>query len=261
MQLLRDAHLAKATFKAAAQATAVGGKEQVWYEGLGCDIEFLEPGHKDRVWAENVFNTGQSRRNSNWWRGGRCRAQVVNVWRFTRKGSGARFDAYAGKVLHKPGAVGKLNAWHGTKQECLLGIGKSGLLMPEHLPRGIHVTGKAFGKGVYHAPVMTTTPYVGRHKTDSCSGALKSLNYTGHRAAHYGGTHAGSVYMFLEELALGVPEVLTGASWNQHRPKGWPQVDWIYACAGGISTLVHDEVVTFSEDAQMFRYLMEFSVS
>jgi hypothetical protein len=261
MQLLRDAHLAKGVFQAAAQAsTTVGGKEEVWFDGLGCEIEHLASGHKDRKWAEEVFSRGLSRRNANWWRGSSPRVGVNNVWRFTRKGSTTAFDKYKAQVEKKKGAVGTLFAWHGTRRENLLGIGKSGLLMPENLPRGVVVTGKAFGNGVYHAPVMTDLPKIAGHKTDGTNGAFKSMNYTGHSQAYYGGRHTGTVFMFLEELSLGVPQVLTRPSWSQKRPVGWPEKDWVYACAGGCSTLAHDEVVTFREDAQVFRYLMEFSV-
>jgi len=261
MQLLRDAHLAKATFKAAAQATAVGGKEQVWYEGLGCDIEYLAPGHEDRKFAEGIFSHGLSRKNSNWWRGGQPRVRVAHVWRFTRQGSLTPFDSYKAEVGAKRGAIGALWAFHGTRVQNLLGIGKSGLLMPENLHRGVHTTGKCFGEGVYHAPVMSNVTHITGHRTCGSNGAFKAMNYTGHAQAFYGGHHRGNVFMFLEELALGIPEVLTSPSWNQHRPRGWPQKDWIYACSGGCSSLAHDEVVTFREDAQVFRYLMEFSVS
>jgi len=263
MQLLRDAHLAKATFAAAAaQPKASGSKETVWYDGLGCEIESCALGSKEHRWVTEVFNRGQSKRNSNWFRNGRCMLHVARVWKFTRQGSDAAFQRYAKKVTAKPGATGNIWGYHGTKTANLLGIGTSGLLMPERLPRGIK-TGAAFGSGIYTAPnwTATDTMTVGRHRTDGTNGALKSANYLGIRGSYYGSNNTASrAYMFLQELALGVPEVLTQASWDQKRPRGWPQKDWIYACAGGISTLTHDEVVTFSGDAQVFRYLMELEV-
>ena len=86
------------------------------------------------------------------------------------------------------------------------------------------------------------------------------MNYTGHRSAYYGGSGTGNVFMFLQEIALGTPEVRHSACWDQKRPNGFPQNDWIYANAGGCSTLTHDEIVTFDENAQIFRYLVEIGV-
>jgi predicted DNA-binding WGR domain protein len=264
LQLLRDAHLSKAAFAAAGQAKTAGDKAHVQYEGLGCDIEFLPTGHKDRAWVESVFTQGQSRKNSNWWSGSSTKLRVANVWRFTRRSSGPSFQAFATRMKAKPGALGNIFAWHGTRTENLLGIGKSGLLMPENLPRGVCTTGKAFGAGVYHAPnwVATGVNKVGRWDTDGTNGALKSINYTSARGAYYGaGNTASGAFMFLQEVALGVPEVCTSSCGGKHRPTGWPAVDWIYACAGGCSTLAHDEVVTFDQNAQVFRYMVEIAVT
>lgn len=262
LQLLRDAHVSKAIFQQAAAQTSVGSKAAVWYDGLACDIEALAPTDKDYKWVKEVFDTAQSRQNANWWRGGRSRVRIVNIFRFTRMGTEAGFEKYAQEVTAKRGATGRIYGWHGTRTANLLGIGKSGLLMPENLPRGVHISGKAFGRGIYHAPAWnaTKTDKIGRHATDGTNGALKSMNYTGHSAAYYGGGGNDNVFMFLQEIALGCPEVRHSACWDQHRPKGFPQNDWIYANAGGCATLAHDEIVTFSENAQIFRYLIEVAV-
>jgi len=262
LQLLRDAHVSKAVFAAAAQQTTATGKEGVWYAGLNCDIAALSPSDPGHKFVSEVFNTAQSRHNSNWWRGSKCRLRLVNVFKLTRNGTEARFDAYKAKVTDKPGATGQIYAWHGTRTPNLLGISKSGLLMPENLPRGVHISGKAFGKGIYHAPAWnaTKTAKVGSYATDGTNGALKSMNYTGVGGAYYGGNDSGNAFMYLQELALGTPEVRHSACWDQHRPAGFPKNDWIYANAGGCSSLTHDEVVTFSEDAQIFRYLIEVAV-
>ena len=132
--------------------------------------------------------------------------------------------------------------------------------MPENLPRGVHRSGKAFGKGIYHAPnwVATNTAKVGERPTDGTNGVLKSMNYTSMRGAYYAsGNNSSGAFLFLQELALGIPHITTSTCLNQHRPTGWPEKDWIYANAGGCISLIHDEVVTFSEDAQVFRYILE----
>jgi predicted DNA-binding WGR domain protein len=262
LQLLRDAHVAKAVFAQAAVQTTTGGKESVWYDGLGCDIEALRPGSDDYKFVARVFNNQQSRHNANWWRGSKSRLRIVRVFKFSRQNTEAAFDAYSKRIKAKRGATGNIFAWHGTRTPNLLGIGKAGLLMPENLPRGIRTTGKAFGNGIYHAPAWnaTNSKVVAGNKTDGTNGALKSMNYTGHQASYYGGSGTGNAFMFLQEVALGVADVRHSACFNQHRPSGWPQKDWTYANAGGCRTLTHDEVVTYDENAQMFRYLVEIAV-
>lgn len=136
LQLLRDAHISKGTFAAAAAATTTGGKEQVWYDGLQAMIELCETGSADFRKVVEIFTTAQSKKNSNWWRGSQPSVRVARVFKFTRNGTEARFNTYAETITRKPGAVGKIMAWHGTRTENLLGIGKAGLLMPENLPRG-----------------------------------------------------------------------------------------------------------------------------
>jgi len=262
LQLLRDAHVSKAIFAQAAAQTSTGSKEAVWYDGLGCNIEILSPSDEGYKFVNRVFTTAQSKHNSNWWSGGRCRLRLVNVYRYQRNGTDAGFDAHKAKVTAKRGATGTVWAWHGTRTPNLLGISKSGLLMPENLPRGVHVSGKAFGNGIYHAPAWnaTETTKVGRHQTDGTNGALKSMNYTGVGGAYYGGSDSGNAFMYLQELALGIPDVRHSACWGQKRPTDWPNKDWTYANAGGCRTLTHDEIVTYSEDAQVFRYLIEVAV-
>ena len=262
LQLLRDAHLSKDVFKAAAAAgPSDTSKVAVWHGGLGCEIEWCDADTAEFARVKDIFETGQSKQNANWWSGGRSRVQLVGVWRFTRNGTDTRFDAFSRKVGAKRGAVGNLMAWHGTRTPNLLGIGKSGLLMPENLPRGVVISGKAFGRGIYHAPVVTNVSTIEGQRTDGTNGALKSMNYTGVSGAYYGGSDEGNAFMFLQEVALGRGEVRHSACWDQHRPKGFPEKDFIYANAGGCSSLTHDELVTFDEDAQIFRNLIEVKVT
>ena len=133
--------------------------------------------------------------------------------------------------------------------------------MPENLPRGVHVSGKAFGRGIYHAPAWnaTGTDRIQGAVTDGTNGALKSLNYTSMKGAYYGsGNSSQSAFMFLQDVALGLGEVRTSTCWDKSRPDSFPTHDFIYANAGGCSSLTHDEIVTFDENAQVFRYLCEF---
>lgn len=264
LQLLRDAHLTQAVFKAAAHTSSAAGKEGVWFDGLGCDIDICEPGTADYKRVIGIFEKGQSRKNSNWFRGSKSTLRVTRVFKFSRTGTEAAYNTYAAKMAAKPGAVGTVMAWHGTRDANLLGIGKTGLLMPENLPRGVYVTGKAFGRGIYHAPAWTATgvKQVGDFPTDGTNGALKSMNYTSARGAYYGSGNTGKrAFMFLQDVTLGLSDTRTSACWDKKRPNGWPEKDFIFACGsrsrGGF---VHDEIVTFDQNAQMFRYLLEIDV-
>lgn len=262
LQLLRDAFLSKAVFAQAAATTSTGGKEAVWYDGLGCGIEHLDPASADYRKVVTIFDANQSQKNANWFRGGKSVLKVVNVFRFARNGSEAAFEKYAKEITAKPGATGRIMAWHGTRTENLMGISKSGLLMPENLPRGVHISGKAFGKGIYHAPAWNATGHkvVGNMPTDGTNGALKSMNYTSATGAYYGGSNsANRAFMYLQDVALGTPEVHTSACWDKARPDGYPhKADFIFACgAKNNGGFVHDELVTFHQDAQKFSYLVE----
>ena len=205
LQLLRDAALSKDVFQAAAHAApAAGGKEAIWYDGLGCLVEFCEAGSADFRRVKEIFETGQSRNNSNWFRGNQSTLRVSRVFKFTRNGTSDCFDRYAQGVLAKPAAVGKIFAWHGTRVANILGISRSGLLMPENLPRGCFVNGKAFGAGIYHAPMFTGVREIQGVKTDGSNGALKSANYMGIEGSYYGTGNTGrNGFMFLQEVALG----------------------------------------------------------
>lgn len=260
LQLLRDAHITKGTFAAAAAATSTGGKEQVWYDGLQCDIDICEPGSVDFRKVVDIFTTGFSKKNQQYWRGNQLGVRVARVFKFTRNGSTARFDAFSKQVLSKPGACGVIKAFHGTRGANLLGIGRSGLLLPENLPVGINRAGAAFGRGIYCAPSWGLSPIksIGGHPVDGTSGAGKALNYSDLSGASYGGGSSRNAFVFLQDVALGLPDVRTVACWDKHRPDGWPTKDFIFACGSKAqSGFVHDEVVCFSQDQSVFRYLIE----
>ncbi|OGQ78011.1 MAG: hypothetical protein A2289_21365 [Deltaproteobacteria bacterium RIFOXYA12_FULL_58_15] len=251
--LLRDAHLQKEVF---AQAAVADDPVEVWYDGINCDMDWIEPGSKEFTDTAHYFDKGQSPMNSNFYN----KLEVRKVWRLERRGTRATFDKFAAATCKKKGATGIIRGWHGTRTENLMGISKSGLLMPEHLPKGVHVTGKAFGKGIYHAPCW---PDAGEDRKAEdgkvykrFNGALKSMNYTSLRGAYWSGSGDGSLgHMFLEEIALGVPEVHLTACWDRARPnKG---CDYIYAQAFGNPQLANDEIVTFDEDASHMTHLLE----
>jgi len=252
--LLRDAHLAKEVF---AQAALADDPVEVWYEGLSCEITFVDPGSAEHKRLVELFDVGQSPKNVNFYE----KLKVARVWTLERNGTKSGFDAYASKVTKQKGAVGVVPGWHGTRTENLMGISRSGLLMPENLPKGVHITGKAFGLGIYHAPRW---PDSGKLRKENgaeyarYNGALKSMNYTSIGGAHWNkAASSTSGFLFLEEIALGIPEVHLTACWDKQRPeKGF---DHIYAKAFGNDQLAHDEVVTFDENAQRMTHLVEIT--
>lgn len=256
LTLLRDLHLQREVF---AQAAQTDSPFEVWYEGLQCELAYCEPGSAEFEKARVAFDEGQSPKNVNFY----GKLKVLRVWQLERIGEKGGFDEYAKTVVGKPKATGSVLGWHGTRTENLMGISRSGLLMPENLPKGVVITGKAFGMGIYHAPrwadsgVDQVQP--NGEKYARYNGALKSMNYTSMAGAHYGASNTAKLgHMFLEELALGVPEVHLSACWDKHRPdKG---ADYIYAQAFGNAQLAHDEVVTFDQRASRLTHLLEIGL-
>jgi predicted DNA-binding WGR domain protein len=251
--LLRDAFLQKDVFAAAA---AVDDPHQVWYDGLKCDITHLDAKSDEYKEIVTLFDKGQSPINSNFY----GKLKVKRVWKLEQQGRKAAFDTYAAKVTKKSGADGIVPGWHGTRTENLMGICKTGLVTPANLPKGVHITGRAFGLGIYHTPRWADSG--GKTKDEKgksftrYNGALKSMNYTSLKGAYYGQSNtADKGYMFLEELALGIPELALEACFDKPTPnKG---CDYIYARAHGHASLSNDEVVTFDENASRRMAILE----
>lgn len=253
LTLLRDALTQKDVFAAAAE---VVDPNEVWYGGLKCEISFLDPKSDERKHIANLFEKGQSPVNSNFYN----RLKLGRVWKVEQAGRKAAFDAYAKQVTTVKGADGVIPGWHGTRTPNLMGICKTGLLMPKNLPKGVQVTGRAFGLGIYHTPCW---PDAGESTKDEkgkkftrYNGALKSMNYSSLKGAHYFSENtADRGYMFLEELALGVPELALKACFDKPAPaKG---AHYIYARAHGHASLANDEVVTFDENASRRTAILE----
>lgn len=254
--LLRDLYLQKEVF---AEAAIADDPVEVWYDGLQCEIEWLEPDSSEFARIQTYFDKGQSPKNANFYN----KLKVTRAWKLERKGEKPLFDTYASTVIHKQNATGLVPGWHGTRTENLMGISRSGLLMPENLPKGVHITGKAFGQGIYHAPCWPDAgeprPAENGETHTRYNGALKSMNYTSISGAYYHTQNRENRgYLYLEELALGVPEVHLAACWDRKRPADGH--DYIYARAFGNPQLSHDEVVTFDERASRLTHLLEIGL-
>lgn len=251
--LLRDAFLQKEVFAAAAE---VEDPHEVWYAGLKCDMTWLDPKGDEYKSIKALYDDGQSPINSNFF----GKLKVGRIWKLEQQGRKSAFEAYAETTARKPDATGVTPGWHGTRTENLMGICKTGLVMPNNLPKGVHVTGRAFGLGIYHTPRWPDSG--GKTKDEKgkpftrYNGALKSTNYTSLRGAFYGANNtADRGYLFLEDLALGVPELALAACFDKPAPK--TGCDYIYARAHGHASLSNDEVVTFDENASRRTAIVE----
>lgn len=126
---------------------------------------------------------------------------------------------------------------HGTRAVNVQPILSSNLRLPKSL-KGVHITGAAFGHGIYFA-------------TD----IKKSHGYTGD--GYYGG--GGSIksrgfFMFLCDLTVGKAHMARSTMWNQVTcPRG---SDSIFAKRGRTS-VQNDEHVIFDPNQQFIRYVIE----
>lgn len=126
---------------------------------------------------------------------------------------------------------------HGTRAVNVQPILASNLRLPKAL-KGVHITGSAFGHGIYFA-------------TDW----KKSHGYTG--GGYYGG--GGTIakrgfFMFLCDLTLGKPYMATTTMWNTvNCPKGH---DSVFAQQRRTS-VANDEHVIFDPNQQFIRYIIE----
>ncbi len=252
--LLRDAFLQRDVFSKAAE---VDDPTEVWYDGLKCDIGHIDPKSDEYKLIEKLFSKGQSPKNSNFYN----LLKVGRIWKVEQQGRKSLFDNYAATITKKPKATGITWGWHGTRTENLMGVLKSGLVLPKNLPKGVHVTGRTFGLGIYHTPCWadsgdnTAVDEKGKKFTRH-NGALKSMNYSSLRGAYYHHNNtADRGYIILEELALGVPELALKVCWNKPEPD--PGNDYIYARAHGHESLANDEVVTFDENASRRTAILE----
>jgi hypothetical protein len=127
---------------------------------------------------------------------------------------------------------------HGTRAVNVHPIVKTNLRLPRQL-KGVHITGAAFGHGIYFA-------------TDW----KKSYGYTGHGSAHYGG--GGGIagrgfFMFLGDVAMGRAYMTkTTGSWAQP-PRGYDSI----AAYPEFSSVINDEHIIFNPHHQRIRYLVE----
>ena len=94
--LLRDAFLQKAVFAAAADAD---DPHEVWYQGLKCDMSWLDPKSDEYKEIKDLYDKGQSPINSNFF----GKLKVGRVWKLEQQGRKPDFETYAESVAKKDG--------------------------------------------------------------------------------------------------------------------------------------------------------------
>lgn len=129
---------------------------------------------------------------------------------------------------------------HGTRPVNVAPILQGNLRLPKSL-KGVHITGAAFGHGIYYA-------------TDW----KKSYGYTGHGSAYYGGggqIQGRGFFMFLCDVAGGVFHYPTSAWGISDKCPGGG--DSVYAHPSRCNSLQNDEHVIFDANHQRIRYIIE----
>jgi len=159
-------------------------------ELLGAKLTWLSPKSKIGRWLEKTYRAMSNNRHGYL----RQKLKVKNMYLVERPAQDAQFEAAAATVAKRRkgkcgegarlqpsdrpdlGAFGDVAAQanvflgiHGTRAVNVHPIMKSNLRLPRQL-KGVHITGAAFGHGIYFA-------------TDW----KKSYGYTGHGRAYYGG--------------------------------------------------------------------------
>jgi len=230
---------------------------------LGAEIEWIDPRGDHGRWLAKTFQ-GMSNNRHSYLQGA---LRINNMFSIKRPGHDARFLTAAKELAatrkgryQNPvpaglqpasrldlGALGDLakqaNVFigiHGTRSVNVAPILGSHFRMPKSL-KGVHITGAAFGGGVYTA-------------TD----AKKSFGYVSGSTSYYGG--GGGIsgrgwFMFLCDVAGGqfyYPRKAWGI--GDTCPGGG---DSVYAHPSRINTLANDEHVVFNPDHLRIRYLIE----
>jgi len=225
---------------------------------LGRSLTWIDPKSEHGKWVENTYVNMTNNRHGNL----NGKFKVLNMFAVEdvakRKAFIARAEAIAksrkGERHERAGLqpskridISDISDWygdanicigiHGTRAVNVQPILSSNLRLPKSL-KGVHITGAAFGHGIYFA-------------TD----IKKSHGYTGD--GYYGG--GGSIksrgfFMFLCDLTVGKAHMATSTMWNQvDCPRG---ADSIFAKRGKTS-VQNDEHVIFDPNQQFIRYVIE----
>ncbi len=165
------------------------------------------------------------------------------AWRFENNAQKAKYDSYCNKEGIKIGGRQTKLLWHGTRNENVWSIMKTGLVLR---PSNAVITGKMFGYGIYFAPL-----------------ARKSIGYTSLSGSYWTRGTSNSGFMILHEVAYGTP--YDAYSFEQKFQtfdyaklrKAAPGANCLHAHAG--SMLRNDEIIVYKEEQLSPLFLVELS--
>jgi len=235
---------------------------------LGAELAWLDPRGDHGKWLAQTFAAMSNNRHSYMGRGG---VRILNMFSVSRSKQDEAFRKAVNELArirkgqkhgHVSAGLQPLNrsdltdisdvardanvfvGVHGTRPVNVAPILQGNFRLPQSLA-GVHITGAAFGHGVYFA-------------TDF----RKAYGYTGHGSAYYGGggqIQGRGFFMFICDVAGGKFHYPT-AAWRINGAKCPDGCDSVYAHPSRISSLANDEHVIFNPAHQRIRYIIEGTV-
>jgi len=244
--------------KNVASVLAKGASADAQYAKLQAHMEWIDSADPVRQWIEKLVHETRAKNHQ-----GLGRVKIFNVFRIVRNGEPTHFTASMERIAKE--VVGKGDKpryttmerpdldkderqvfvaaniwplWHGTRPQNMVGIISRGLLIR---PSGAVYSGSMFGDGLYHA-----------------ENSSKSMNYTGCRGSCWSGSSGEDrAYLFLEDVIVGKPHVVTHSQFFKEPPRGKHSV---YAVPGG--GLYNSENITYVQSGpgqqHRLRYIVEF---
>ncbi len=190
------------------------------------NVSYVPDGITISVTDENERNDVISRLGDN------LRSKVTKVYRMVCETQEKRFNEY----LRNEGITNVKMFWHGSRNENWASIITNSLKLK---PNAV-ITGKMFGNGIYFAP-----------------SAAKSFGYTSYNGTYWANGRDDVAYMGLYATAYGEPYYVGDhefGSYEQNVKKN--NKNCLHAKQG--TRLKNDEVVFYSEDALLLKYIVEF---
>jgi hypothetical protein len=196
--------------------------------------------------------------------------KIKNIWSIEREGDVARLgraQQRIGKIssnerpYHQPSNRPDLSAddaklfkdshttmlFHGTRSVNVRGILDKALMLPKQLV-GVTITGAMFGPGLYFADDWK-----------------KSAGYTSLSGGYYssgsGGVKGRGAFMFVADVALGLPFVAPYSNGYTSPPKENGKDTHCVFGKAGHSGVQNNEWIVFQTDQNRLRYLVEFDVA
>ena len=164
-----------------------------------------------------------------------------NAWKVTNPSTQERFDKLVKSKEYKGTKIA--HYWHGSRNQNWYNIIQTGLTTN---PKGVKITGKMFGYGIYFAPK-----------------AKKSINYTSLEGSYWANGNDKSGFMALFEVALGnVMDVYQHYYWcsNTNKEEMWKhnKAHTLYAHESR-GFLYNDEVIAYDDSQVNIKYIVELS--